>query len=169
MKKQIVATLAVLSITSLTTWVAFAAKPTGPSTGGGNVQIIGTPTVIDGTTTLCTTAKLAGLGNGDVTITVTGTGNPTVTCTSPGGNLAPDQNPGEITSTGSQTIPQEQLKNGTVTFSVCTEEPADPSGKGGGCPNNNFDAQITEVDFTSATLTVVQGGKTVIQQPLATP
>jgi len=121
------------------------------------------PTFQDQGTTLLMLGSLAGLANADVTILMTATGTPTVLCTNRGGGSAPGQNPGETTVSGTQTIPTNSIQNGQLFVSLATQPPANPDGAVS-CPNGNWVATVTDLDFSSATITVIQGGITVLQE-----
>lgn len=130
-----------------------------------NVHFVKGPTFTDNGTTLTTTGKLAGLGNEDIKITVSVTGIATkITCTNPGGKQAPGQNKPRVTASGAQTISREEIKNGSVTISVTTLEPARLTPKQAGCPNNNWTATTDDVSFSSVTITVMQGGEIVLNK-----
>ena len=128
-----------------------------------NVHLIDEPEITDNGTTLTFCATLAGVGNQDLTIRLTTTGFATATCESPGGNLSPGQNKVPVTSTLTQVVRANEVKNGTVTFCSTTREPR-VGARAAGCPNDNWDADVTDVEFESATLTVVQGGRVVLRQ-----
>ena len=118
------------------------------------------PTFTDQGTTLNVTGNVSGLGNEDLTARITATGVADVTCTNPAGNVAPGQRT-SVTTTGTQE--DIEVKNGRATFNVTTAEPG-PLNPADVCPNRKWTATITDVDFTSATLTLIQGGQVVFTQ-----
>lgn len=153
MKKTFVCSL-VLGV--LVTVTAFAASV--KLKGGKNAE----PTFTDLGLALAADGELSGLGNGDVVITLEATADVTSTCTNQGGNQAPGQNPAPLTVTGSDAIPEDEIKNGNTPFSVETIAP-DPIIPGApDCPNPNWTETIDDLAFTSATITVEQPAGMVV-------
>ena len=127
--------------------------------GGGKAG----PSFFDRGLTLNATGALAGLGNGDVLIILGAVGDPTGECCNPGGSCkVPGHNPAPVQVTGSQSIPASEVKNGNVGFNVTTQAPRTPVPGAPDCPNSGWRENITDMAFTSATLTVMQGGRTVL-------
>lgn len=108
--------------------------------------------------TLSATVSYAGLGNFDTQQNVSATGNPTADCVNPGSgeHRPPGQNPAPTTVTGSTAVPAEDIKNGNVTIATTTNAPATPVPGAPGCPNSQWTQNITDMAFTSATITLFQ-------------
>ena len=127
------------------------------------------PTFTDLGTTLKTCLSLTGLGMENVTITVKTTGTATTLCTNPGGNTAPGQNKTPVSPSAEQTFPSTQIKNGNLSVCLTTPPPPNPTAREAGCPNSNWSASITDVQFASAEIIVVQGNQTVLDQTFQLP
>jgi hypothetical protein len=123
-----------------------------------------TPTFTDNGLTLSAAGALSGLGNEDLEVHLTATGTPTADCVNPGTgeHRPPGQQPAEVTLTGTDAIPAEEIKNGNVSFLVTTSAPETPVPGAPGCPNSRWIENITDVTFTSATITVEQPPGTVV-------
>jgi hypothetical protein len=126
--------------------------------GGRNAE----PSFNDLGIQLLAAGALAGLGNGDVIVSLTAEADVTSTCTNQGGNQAPGQNPAPTTVTGSVAIPEEEIKNGNVSFVVTTAAPQTPIPGAPGCPNPNWTESIDDLAFTSAMITVEQPAGNVV-------
>ena len=122
------------------------------------------PTLLDNGLTLTAAESLVGLGEGDIVINLSATGTITAMCTNPSGqNQPPGQVPQPITLSGSVALPDPELKNGTLGFSVTTQAPTTTAIAGApDCPNANWTENITDIKFTSMTLTVEQAGAVVL-------
>lgn len=132
--------------------------------GGKNAE----PAFFDWGLTLEATGELSGLGNGDVIVTLDAIADVTATCTNQGGNQAPGQNPAPISVTGSQAIPEEEIKNGNTPFDVETETPGPIIPGAPDCPNPNWTEEITDLAFTRATITVEQPEGAVVLRVVCT-
>ena len=127
---------------------ALAFSPAASAQAG---HFVGTPTCTDEGTFLECLGKVAGLGGTTFRIDVSASGVADVTCTNPGGQVAPGQSFSfeGAGSTGDQLTP----RNGQFRFSVTTVSPTAPPGS---CPNPMWTATVTDVHFTDATLTLFE-------------
>jgi hypothetical protein len=113
-------------------------------------HFVGTVSCTDIGTQVQCTGKVAGLGGTTFTILVTAIGTASVECVNPAGNVAPGQT-FTTTSTGSETQPTP--RNGSARFTVRTAAPTAPAGS---CPNPQWTAVVTDVTFTTATVTLLE-------------
>jgi hypothetical protein len=128
---------------------AFAAVPVLAQAG----HFVGTQTCRDIGTQVQCSGKVAGLGGTTFTILVSAQGTASVTCTNPAGNVAPGQS--FTTTTTGQSGPFPTPRNGQAPYTVSTTAPTAPAGS---CPNPKWTATVTDVQFTTATLTLLEDG-----------
>ncbi|GIW24275.1 hypothetical protein [Meiothermus sp.] len=94
------------------------------------------------------------LGNIDAVVSLSASGIPLVTCTSPGGNLAPGQNPPRVSGSASQYIERSFTQNGRSPFALEADAQTSLSARRLGCPNNNWTASIDFVFWDRAVVTL---------------
>jgi hypothetical protein len=128
---------------------AFAAVPVLAQSG----HFVGTPTCKDIGTQVQCSGKVAGLGGTTFEITVQAAGTATVECINPAGNRAPGQDTA-VTVAGT-TEPLPTPRNGNFNFAITTDNP-EPLPPTPTCPNEQWTANITDVTFTDATLTLLE-------------
>jgi hypothetical protein len=148
MRRTLFMIMTLLLAVTLAAPVALAASP--HFVGGVSFRDLGT--------TLRASGSIAGLGNENIDVQLSATGTASVVCINPGGNRAPGQ---DTTVNVSGTVSNLEVKNGRVNFSVTTTAPTVTSAA---CPNGKWTARVTDVSFTSATITVIQpaGSGTVV-------
>ena len=154
-------TIVLLTLIALVAMAPAAVAANVHFKGGKNAG----PSFFDNGLTLTSKGALAGLGNENLLIKLAATGDPTATCTNPSGkNQPPGQNPAPVTLTGTQAIPASAIKNGNVSFNVTTQGPITPIPGAPDCPNPQWTERITNIAFTSVTLTIEQPVGTVVLQ-----
>ena len=142
--------VAAAAMVALTASVVAFAQSGHFLTGGGNAPVC----TDEGLTVLCT-GKVAGLGGTTFEIRIEADGIASVECTNPGGNVAPGQDT-EVTVEGT-TGPLPTPRNGQFRFTIETDDP-EPLPPTPTCPNNQWTANIVDVSFDTATLTLFENG-----------
>ncbi|WP_109471133.1 hypothetical protein [Ornithinimicrobium cavernae] len=109
----------------------------------------------DGLAVTCE-GKVAGLGSETFNIVVTADASATVECTNPGGNVAPGQSFDYVAegATGEMETP----RNGSYTYSISTDAPEAPADA---CPNGAWTAEVVDVEYGPATVSLYEGGALV--------
>jgi hypothetical protein len=148
-----------LRLVALATTVLVAAAAFPAATPASNAHLKGRNPVlfVDNGLTLTATVSYAGLGNFDTLQVLNARANPTATCTNPAGaTQPPGQNPAEADVMGATPVDADDIKNGNVTITTRTDPPVTPIAGAPDCPNPQWTENITDMAFTSATITVFQ-------------
>jgi hypothetical protein len=129
-------------------------------TGGGNA-----PRCVDMGTQLVCSGKVTGLGGTTFELTVEASAVVSVECTNPGGNVAPGQDT-TIMATGSSG-PLPTPRNGNFVFTIPTDRVAVPNTPT--CPNRQWTAEVVDVVFGDATISLFEDGVLVAQVTVPFP
>ncbi len=149
MKRLLIALAAVIALLGL------SAAPAYAQSGHFIEQGAGAPTCTDIGTQVRCTAKVAGLGGTTFTVEIAATGIASVECTNPGENVAPGQD--TAVDVAGTTGPLPTPRNGQATVTITTDAP-DPLPPTPTCPNDMWTANIVDVTFTTATLSLFEDG-----------
>jgi hypothetical protein len=118
-------------------------------------HFVQTQTCTDIGTQVQCSGKVAGLGGTTFEITVAAQGTATVVCINPGGNRAPGQDTSVNVAGSSGPLPTP--RNGQFRYTVTTVAPG-PLPATPTCPNTQWTPVITDVTFTTATITLTEDG-----------
>ncbi len=158
MRKLLIILASLLAVTLFAASSASAASPHFKKGGSP------TCTVTSSGATSSTTCKaiLAGLGNGDLDISVTVSGFAVYQCQNNGGNIAPGQNRVLVGPVTEPThIDGTEIKNGTLRFTTnpaVLTAPSEVTGAEAGCPNPNWTGVNPTLTVTSIALDISQDG-----------
>jgi hypothetical protein len=134
---------------------ALAASPALAQSGHFIENGAGAPECTDIGTQVTCTGKVSGLGGTTFEIRISAPGIASVECTNPGGNVAPGQD--TAVDVAGSTGPLATPRNGQFVFGITTDEP-EPLPPVPTCPNVQWTADIVDVTFTEATLTLLEDG-----------
>jgi hypothetical protein len=164
MKAKLYFVAAVVAVLVLGPAAVASAKPTPPS--GVHFTQGGDPTCTVVNLLADCTSEVAGLGEGDLTISTAVSVGAQYVCQNKGGNLAPGQNTvlaGPAVNT--ETIPGNELDNGRQVISGETETAptvaTTVTGQVAGCPNGNWIGVNPTITSATVFFSAVQGGVTL--------
>jgi hypothetical protein len=140
----------VVALAAVFAFPGVAAAQSGHFVTGGN----NAPVCTDLGTQLQCSGKVAGLGGTTFEITVSASGIASVECRNPGGNVAPGQDTA-VDATGTSG-PLPTPRNGRYEFTVTTDPPSVPNFPT--CPNPQWTAEVVDVAFGPATLSLFEDG-----------
>lgn len=130
----------------------------------GNMHFIGSPSASfnSNTNVITVSGKVAGLGNGDITVTTEIDGEIIVLLINPGSSAPPGQNKQPLNETDEQVF-TPSAKNGSFSFriNVSLDDAIQAAVDAVRLPNRNWVKEVGSVDINSVTLTITQGSQTL--------